>query len=75
MRKIKYDKLDNRNVKTKLDWLRKCKWRTKKGTAKTKHGNDFITYHRTKQIYTNKKSRYTQTSGVHYLGASNTKEF
>ena len=48
MRKIKHDKHDNRNVKTKLDWLRKCKWRTKKWTAKAKHGNDFITYHRTK---------------------------
>ena len=48
MRKIKYDKHDNRNVKTKIDWLRKCKSRTKKQTAKVKHGNDFNTYHRTK---------------------------
>ena len=48
MRKIKYDKHDNRNVRTKLDRLRKCKWRTKKGTANTKHGNDFITYQKTK---------------------------
>ena len=56
MWKIKYDKHDNRNVKTKLEWLKKCKRTTKKWTEKTKHANDSIAYHRTKysgvQIYT-----------------------
>ena len=44
-----YDMHNDKNViKTKLGWLKIFKSTTKKWTAKTKHANDSINYHRTK---------------------------
>ena len=70
MWKIKYDEHNNRNVKTKLDRLKKCMRKAKKWTEKAKHASDSISSSQNKLHWS-----LDIHKRVHYLRVSNTKEF